>query len=186
MLAPAIEALRSLEVQLQRVRAAGRLETVALRIGFLYGSDVPSTTDLVKRARAGRMFVPRDFAGVAPFVHVDDAAAAIVAAIEHPNPSPVYNVVDDEPVPFTTFLAKLTVAARAAPPRHLPGWLVRLAAPVMAEFGTTRLMLSNDRSKRELGWTLRYPTVDVGLAEVSGPLAQAAPARDRNRPPRAS
>jgi nucleoside-diphosphate-sugar epimerase len=172
--AETIEALRWLEAQLEQARSSGRLTTVAMRIGLFYGSDVPATQELVRQARAGRLFVPRDFTGVGPFVHVDDAARAIVAAIEHPHPSAVYNVADDEPVPFSTFVAGLAAKSGAPRARHVPAWLVRLVAPVIAELGTATLMVSNERIKRELGWTLRYPTIDTGLAEAAGPAAEAA------------
>jgi hypothetical protein len=69
-------------------------------------------------------------------------------------------------MPLKTFVAKLTAAMGTAPPRHVPGWLVRLAAPLMAEFGSATLALSNERIKRELAWTPRYPTVDAGMVEV--------------------
>ncbi|RPI47598.1 MAG: NAD(P)-dependent oxidoreductase, partial [Acidobacteria bacterium] len=80
-------ALRSLEDQLRAATASSGIETVALRIGFLYGSDVPSTRLMIDQARAGRLFLPAGLSGIAPFVHNDDAAAAIVAAIERPNVS---------------------------------------------------------------------------------------------------
>ncbi len=172
--ADAVEALRSLEAQLRDARSSGRLTTVALRIGYLYGSDVPATRAMARQARSGRLYAPRDFTGAGPFVHVDDAARAIVAAVEHPAPSAVYNVVDDQPVKLTVFLADLAAALGAAPPRHVPRWVVRLAAPLMAEFGSMTLMLSNDRIKRELAWRPQYPTVPDGLAEVRQSLAEAA------------
>jgi nucleoside-diphosphate-sugar epimerase len=172
-LADSIAALRSLESQLQGARSSA-FTTVALRIGFLYGSDVPATRDLVRHARTGRLFLPRDLPGVASFVHADDAARAIVAAVEHPGPSEVYNVADDEPTRLVAFIDKLTKATGAPPPRHVPSWLVRIAAPVMAEFGSASLMLANGRLKRELGWAPRYPTVDAGLVEVRHATAEAA------------
>ena len=173
-MAEAVDALRSLEAQLRDARAAGRLTTVALRIGFLYGSDVPATQAMARQARSGRLYAPRDFTGAGPFVHVDDAAAAVVAAMEHASPSTVYNVVDDQPMKLTAFLADLAAALGAAPPRHVPRWVVRLAAPLMAEFGSMTLMPANDRIKRELAWRPRYPTVSDGLAEVRQRLAEAA------------
>ena len=173
-LADAIGALRAMESQLRDVRTSGRLTTVALRIGFLYGSGVPGTRDLMRQALARRLFAPREFTGVGPFVHVDDAASAIVAAVEHAEPSAVYNVVDDEPVALRTFLVQLAAAIGAAPPRHIPRWVVRLAAPLLDGFGTTTLMLANDRIKRELGWMPRYPTVNAGLAEVREGVTVAA------------
>src|SRR5262249_40646305 len=48
----AIAALRSLEDQLLTARTTGAIETVALRIGFLYGPDVPSTEKFAAQARA--------------------------------------------------------------------------------------------------------------------------------------
>ena len=130
---------------------------------------------MLDQARHGRLFVPRHARGVGSFVHIDDAAAAIVAAVEAPSPSLVYNVVDDEPTTFETFV-KLTVdAAGSRPARQVPMWLVRLAAPVMAEFASVRLPLSNAKAKRELGWTLRYPTVGSGIRALS--IAEAASSR---------
>jgi nucleoside-diphosphate-sugar epimerase len=166
-----IRTLRTMEGQVQRVRSAGKLTTVALRIGYLYGSDVPGTQELVRQARSGWLFVPRDFKGVGPFVHVDDAASAIVAAIERRNPSAVYNVAGDDPLELTAFLEELAKAVGARPPRHVPRWLVSLAAPMLADFGTKSLLLSNERIKQELGWTPRYPTVQSGMIEVRDGLA---------------
>jgi nucleoside-diphosphate-sugar epimerase len=44
-----VTALRSLEDQLHTVRDGGSIDTVALRLGFLYGPGVPSTTQLITR-----------------------------------------------------------------------------------------------------------------------------------------
>jgi nucleoside-diphosphate-sugar epimerase len=170
----AIAALRSLEDQLRAARSSGSLETVTMRIGFLYGPDVPSTQQLAAQARARRLFVPRAMSGIGAFVHIGDAAAAIVAAIERPNPSAVYNVVDDEPVALDTFLSAMTQAIGAPPARHIPGWLLRIAAPVMAEAAAARLALSNAKAKRELGWSLRYPTIEAGLADLAQTTREAA------------
>jgi nucleoside-diphosphate-sugar epimerase len=166
-----INTLRVMEEQLQRTRSAGQLTTVVLRIGYLYGSDVPGTQELARQARAGWLFVPRSFVGVGPFVHVDDAASAIVAAIERRDPSAVYNVAGDEPLELRTFLEQLAKAVGARPPRHIPRWVVSLAAPMLASFGTKSLLLSNERIKQELGWTPRYPTVQSGMIEVRDGLA---------------
>ena len=160
-----------------RIFIAGRsdrLTTVALRIGYLYRPEVPAMVELARQARAGRLFVPRSFTGVGPFVHLEDAASAIVAAIEQPQPSPVYNVVDDQPMELEAFMAELATTLGARPPRHLPPWLVRLAAPLMEEFGMATLRLSNRRIKQELGWTPRYPTVTARIGTLGQVAAEAA------------
>jgi 2-alkyl-3-oxoalkanoate reductase len=172
--ADAILALRSLEEQLGMARATRAIETVALRFGLLYGSEVPSTQAMIAQARAGRLFIPRGMSGVASFVHNDDAAGAVVAAIEHRAPSLVYNVADDEPMMLRDFMARLAAAVSAPPPRTIPSWIVRLLAPVIAEMGAAKLPLSNARAKRELGWAPRYPSVRMGLAELQREVVRAA------------
>jgi nucleoside-diphosphate-sugar epimerase len=99
-------------------------------------------------------------------VHNDDAAAAIVAAIERPNVSGVYNVVDDQAIPMTDFITQLVAAVAAPRPKTMPAWVVKLMAPVVAALASFRLMLDNSKAKRELGWTPLYPTVADGLKEV--------------------
>jgi nucleoside-diphosphate-sugar epimerase len=162
----AILALRSMEDQLRLAADNSGIETVALRIGFLYGSDVPSTRAIIQQARARRLYVPAGLTGIGPFVHNDDAAAAIVAAVEHPRPSLVYNVADDEPMPMSRFVDALSDAVAAPSPRSMPNWIARIAAPTMAELGSASLRLSNEKVKRELGWSPIYPTVRDGLVEV--------------------
>src|SRR5439155_2732095 len=64
--------------------------------------------------------------GVWSFVHIDDAAAATVAALEHGGPG-IYNIVDDDPAPVAEWLPYLAEVAGAKQPRRLPAWIGRLA-----------------------------------------------------------
>ena len=53
------------------------------------------------------------------------------------------------------------------PPHHFPVWLARLFAGEPAVImGTEARGASNAKAKRELGWTLRYPSWRQGFAEV--------------------
>ena len=45
-----------------------------------------------------------DGGGVWSFIHIEDAAAATLAALEHWTPGEIYNVVDDEPAPVREWL----------------------------------------------------------------------------------
>ena len=60
------------------------------------------------------------------FVHIDDVAAATLAALERGAPGEIYNVVDDEPAPVREWLPALAEAIGAPPPRHVPRWVARL------------------------------------------------------------
>src|SRR6202008_4405967 len=124
----------SMEDQLKRARAANGIETVALRFGVIYGPEVASMQATLQLLRARRLFVPRAAErGLMPLVHVDDAATATIAALEHPSPSAVYNVVDDRPMSLTEFLSLAASATGAPPPRTMPAWMFRLIAPLMAD-----------------------------------------------------
>ena len=159
-------ALRSMEHQLQTARHTHEIDAVVLRIGLLYGPDVPATEQMMAQAQRGQLFSPPDSTGVASFVHIADAAAAIVAAVEARSPSFVYNVADDRPRSFARFMALVSRAAGASPPRQVPLWLIRLAAPVAAEFASKELPLSNARARRELGWTPGFATIEDGLSQL--------------------
>ncbi len=83
-------------------------------------------------------------------------------------------MVDDKPLPLATFLTLLTRATGTPPPRQVPAWLVRIAAPVIAAMGPAELVLSNAKAKRELAWSLHYPTVEAGLTEFRPRSVDAA------------
>jgi nucleoside-diphosphate-sugar epimerase len=150
----------------QEVSAAGG---IALRYGTFYGGD---SDGLVEPVRRRRFPVAGDGAGVWSFIHLDDAAAATVLALEHDRPA-IYNVVDDEPAAVREWLPVLAQALGAKPPRRVPGWLARLIAGEAAEMMATESRgASNAKAKRELGWTLRYPSWREGFV-----AAYASPAR---------
>jgi nucleoside-diphosphate-sugar epimerase len=136
---------------------------VALRYGTFYGDP----DDVLVEAVCARKFpVVGDGAGVWSFIHLDDAAAATVLALEHDGPA-VYNIVDDEPSATREWLPELARIVGAKPPQHFPRLLARLfagEAPVM--MATESRGASNAKAKHELGWTLRYPSWRQGFAAL--------------------
>ena len=118
----------------------------------------------------------RDGGGIWSWIHLEDAAAATVLALEHDGPA-IYNIVDDEPAPVREWLPLLAQALGAKPPRHAPTWLARLlAGKAVVVMATEAGGASNAKAKRELGWTLRYPSWRQGFPDVyAGSTASAAP-----------
>jgi nucleoside-diphosphate-sugar epimerase len=152
-----LEAIRHLE---QAVVGAGGL---ALRYGGLYGSPDDAQLELVRKRRFP---IVGDGGSIWSFVHLDDAAAATVLALERGSPG-VYNVVDDEPAPVRDWLPALAAAIGAKPPRRVPRWLARLAAGEAGLVLMTEIRgASNAKAKRELGWTLRHPSWRQGFVEA--------------------
>jgi nucleoside-diphosphate-sugar epimerase len=110
-----------------------------------------------------------DGGGVWSFVHLDDAAAATVLALEEGSPG-IYNVVDDEPAPVREWLPVLAESIGAKPPRHVPRWLARLLAGDAGVALMTEIRgASNAKAKRELGWTPRYPSWRQGFPAAYSP-----------------
>jgi 2-alkyl-3-oxoalkanoate reductase len=86
--------------------------------------------------------------------------------LEHKGPS-IYNIVDDEPAPLREWLPVLAEALGAKPPRHFPVWLAKIfAGEPGVMLATEARGASNAKAKRELGWTLRYPSWRRGFAAV--------------------
>jgi 2-alkyl-3-oxoalkanoate reductase len=144
----------------QAVTAAGG---IALRYGGFYGA---ANDGLVEPVRKRQFPIVGDGGGVFSFIHLEDAAAATVLALEHDGPA-IYNIVDDEPAPVREWLPVLANALGAKPPRHVPVWLARLIGGELAVIiGTESHGASNAKAKRELGWTLRYPSWRQGFVAV--------------------
>jgi nucleoside-diphosphate-sugar epimerase len=136
---------------------------IALRYGAFYGAD---NDGLIEPVRKRQFPIVGEGGGVSSFIHLDDAAAATVLALEHDGPA-IYNIVDDEPAPVREWLPVLAEALGAKPPRHFPVWLARMFAGELGVMtGTEVRGASNVKAKRELGWTLRYPSWRQGFAEV--------------------
>jgi nucleoside-diphosphate-sugar epimerase len=154
---------------------------IALRYGAFYGGAGDGWSDLVRQRR---LPIVGDGGGVFSWIHLDDAAAATVLALEHAGPA-IYNIVDDEPAPVREWLPVLARAVGAKPPRRFPAWLARLAAGEAAVMmGTQTRGASNAKAKSELGWTMRYPSWRQGF-----PAAYSATTvrnRSHARPTRAS
>jgi nucleoside-diphosphate-sugar epimerase len=158
--AAARESLAALEHLDRAVTGAGG---IALRYGIFYGDP---DDGMVEAVRARKFPIVGDGAGVWSFIHLDDAAAATVLALEHDGPA-VYNIVDDEPSPTREWLSELARIVGAKPPQRFPRLLGRLfAGEVPVVMATESRGASNAKAKRELGWTLRYPSWRQGFADL--------------------
>jgi nucleoside-diphosphate-sugar epimerase len=172
----AVEAIADLERQ---VAAAESIEGIVLRYGWLYGPGTHfdadgSQTEDVRRRRAP---IVGKGSGVFSFVHVEDAAAATVAAVERGAPG-VYNVVDDEPASVAEWLPFLARAIGAKAPYRVPRWIGRLAAGETGVSMMTQIRgSSNAKAKGELGWRPAWPSWRQGFRDgldAALPQPQAA------------
>ena len=140
---------------------------IALRYGGFYG---PGDEGFTRAVRKRQTPIVGDGHGVMSFVHLDDAAAAAVLALDHDGPA-VYNIVDDEPARMSDWVPALAEALGAKPPRRFPTSIARLiAGPGLAMLTESR-GASNAKARRELGWQPRHPSWREGFASAYGERA---------------
>jgi nucleoside-diphosphate-sugar epimerase len=151
---------------------------IALRYGIFYGA---ANDGLIEPVRKRQYPIIGDGEGYASWIHLDDAAAATVLALEHDGPG-IFNVVDDEPAPVREWLPVLAEALGAEPPRRFPRWLARLfAGDVAVVMGTEGRGASNAKAKRELGWEPRYPSWREGFPAAYASAAPTSPVKEAQR-----
>lgn len=127
-----------------------------LRFGLLYGPGTMFAADgsFGRMAARGRMPIVHRGGRTSTFsfVHADDAAAAVVAALAT-GAAGVFNIVDDEPATVDQWLPVLAGSLGGRRPRRLPAWLARpIAGAYGVAFMTDLRGATNAKAKAELGW----------------------------------
>ncbi|MEU8803995.1 NAD(P)-dependent oxidoreductase [Spirillospora sp. NPDC048819] len=170
--APVLAAL----IELERLTAeAGGL---VLRFGHLYGPGSAFAGDgaFTGRVRAGKVPVVGGGNSTLSFTHADDAATALVAALDK-ELTGVLNVVDDTPVTMAEFLPAFAQAIDAPAPKRVPAALARLAVGGWGVAYMNGLRgARNARARLRLDWRPRHASWADGLAAGPGP-AGGDPAR---------
>jgi nucleoside-diphosphate-sugar epimerase len=145
---------------------------IVLRYGGFYGDP-----DALSKAVRKRQYpIVGAAAGYMPFIHLDDAASATALALEHDGPA-LYNITDDESAPMNEWLPALASALGAKRPFRIPQWVGNLVmgAEMVKMFSQSR-GASNAKAKKELGWTLRYPSWREGFPASYGHQATSVKA----------
>jgi nucleoside-diphosphate-sugar epimerase len=141
-----------------------RFEGIVLRYGLFYGPGTWYSRDgyIGQQVMKRRLPVVGSGAGIASFLHVEDAAAAAGLVVDRG--TGVYNVTDDEPAPMSEWLPALAEALGARPPRRVPFWLASMIAG--KQIATQALQghgASNAKFKAEFGWQPEIPSWRQGF-----------------------
>lgn len=145
---------------------------VVLRFGYFYGPEAGFTRDAVGFVRKGRAPVFGTGEGFLSSIHLEDAAAAVVAALRLP--AGTYNVAEDEPLRRRTHYDALADALGVPPPAFLPAWLRPLAGAVGEQLSRSQ-RISNRALRAASDWAPRYPSVREGWPAVVTALAAPSP-----------
>jgi nucleoside-diphosphate-sugar epimerase len=157
------------EASVQRVTRAGQMGIV-LRFAAFYGPDAFTLHEMANMVRKGWSPLPGAPDAYISSVSHDDAATAVVAALDLP--AGIYNVTDDEPVTRREFLDVFALAIGARTPRSLPRLAVKLMGSI-GELGARSIRISN-RKLRATGWAPGIRSVREGLpAALRGERVEA-------------
>lgn len=134
---------------------ASPLDGLVLRYGFFYGPGTAWAPDGQLGAMLRKRIYPviGDGQGRMPFLHIDDAVAATMRALDH-GAAGVYNVCEPDPEAVASALPKLAQAFGAKPPRRLPLPIARRLAPfALVHYSTTLAGNNNAKATSALGWS---------------------------------
>jgi nucleoside-diphosphate-sugar epimerase len=162
----AADAVSSMESQILEASRTRGLEGVVLRYGLFYGPENPSTVQMIGLVRRRFMPVIRGDQGLLPYIHVDDAARATIAALDQAPAGSAYDIVDNRAVSLSEFVQTIAELAGAPRPFAIPAWLLRLVVPYLARMIELRMPLSNAKARADLGWSLLFPTIRDGLQQT--------------------
>jgi nucleoside-diphosphate-sugar epimerase len=159
-------AVRSMESQILDAARSRAIEGLVLRYGLFYGPGNPATVEMITLVRRRRMPMVRGDRGQLPYIYLDDAVAATVAALEHGSSGSTYDIVDDSPVSVSEMIRAMAEQIGAPRPYTVPAWLPRLVVPYLARLIGLRVSVSNATARSELGWRPIYPSYREGLRQT--------------------
>jgi nucleoside-diphosphate-sugar epimerase len=167
-LRPALDALASAEGQVLQATREGQIGGICLRFGGFYGPGA-GTDRMAQLLRRRLLPAPKGaLSRGVPWIHIQDAAAAVIAALSRGKAGETYNIVDNQPIPATAMARELADAMHAPKPWPLPMWFVELAAPfAAAAWLNTTLRVSNSKAKKELLWQPRFKNVREGFQDFA-------------------
>jgi dTDP-4-dehydrorhamnose reductase len=149
------------------------IAVAVLRLAGIYGPGQNALVALA-RGKARRIVKPGQ---IFNRVHVGDIAQAIDAAFTR-MANGVFNIADDEPTPPAdpiVFAARLL--GREPPPEIAFEQAASSMSPMGLSFWQECRRVRNDKLKRELKVTLRYPTYREGLQALLAEIDSFAPAK---------
>jgi nucleoside-diphosphate-sugar epimerase len=149
--------------------SAGGGAGVVLRCALFYAPYAASTRDTIRLARWRLFPILGDGTRYVSAIHVDDAAAAVVAALAAP--AGIYNVADDEPLPQREHVLALTRAFGFRAPFTLPTAVARLILGAGAPALLRSQRVANGMLKSVTGWTPQHGSARDGWAAIARDVA---------------
>ena len=149
---------------------------VVLRFAAFYGPDAMQVRSYIDGLKWGWALLPGGPNRFISSISHDDAASAVVAALEAPQG--IYNVADDQPVRRARYFELLACNLGLNSPNFFPEW----ATPLFGSVGqvlSRSLRLSNAKLRKATSWTPRFPSVREGWPAMLRDMGYGAAAPGR-------
>lgn len=148
----------------------GQRRGIVLRLGSLYGPEVPSALEQWQLARKGIAALPGVGDAYLSSVWIDDAARAIVIALAEA-PAGVYDIVDDQPLTRDAMAAALAQSAGRHRLFRIPRKIMKLLTGSAADMVDRSQRVSNRRFQELTSWKPAVPDAYKGwelIAQAKG------------------
>jgi len=139
-------------LECERLLRQRRPAAICLRFAGIYGPGRVIRRAAVERGEP----LAADPDGWLNLIHVEDGAAAALAAAERGEPGAIYNVADDRPATRREFYAEMAALLGAPAPRFT------------AAVERSNRRVSNRQMRAELGVDLQFPDFRAGLRDAIG------------------
>lgn len=149
----------------ERLPIEAGFESVSLRYGLFYGPG--GTETLVEMLRKKQLPAFNDHGRRMPWIHLADAASAVLAAMERGRPGEAYNIVDDSELGFGGMVRAAAAAYGLGKPLTVPVWMTAVM-PYLHRLLEINMRVSSEKAHQELGWKPVYRTVADGLRAQAG------------------
>lgn len=147
---------------------------VALRFGYFYGANTTGLDEALRLARLGLSPLVGRRTDHWPMLHLDDAAAAALAAIDH-DVSGAFNIADASVTKGENLAAFAGAFSLRRTPRPIPTWTMKpVSGSAVPVLGASR-RISSERFINATGWTPQYPTPAEGWPAVATAEHSAEP-----------
>ena len=139
---------------------------IVLRMGSLYGPEVPSALEQFHLAQKGFAALPGSGDAYLSYIWAEDASRAIVVALDEA-PAGIYDIVDDEPLTRDAFATALAHSVGRRRLFRIPNSVMKLLAGAAAEMASRSQRVSNRRFRELTTWKPTVPNVQKGWSLIA-------------------
>ncbi|GCE21520.1 NAD-dependent epimerase/dehydratase family protein [Dictyobacter kobayashii] len=139
----------------------GQRRGIVLRMGNLYGPEIPSALEQFHMAQKGLAMLPGPRDAYLSYIWLEDAARAIVIALTEV-PAGIYDIVDDEPATRDEFAAALAQSVGKKRLFRIPNGVIKMMSGIASDLITRSQRVSNRRFRELTTWKPGVPNIQKG------------------------